>query len=161
HLPPLQRWSAGHEVPQAPQCVSVLFRSTHDVPHIVRLLSQPHLPAVQLVSPWQALPHAPQLSLLESSVTHELPHGVSPDAHLSTQPPCEQSCVEGHFLPQPPQFAASADGSLHVPLHAFLPEGQAHLLSTHVMPVFVQSTPQPPQLCVSVVASTHTPEQKV
>jgi hypothetical protein len=89
--------------------------------------------------------HPPQLKSSVLRTTHEFPQALSPDAHLSTHFPCEQSCPLWHGEPHALQFFAS-DIKLVQPLpQSVMPDGQAHCPPWHVLS-FEHSALHPPQL---------------
>jgi hypothetical protein len=124
-----------HALPHAPQFVSSLVRSRHDVPHAERGATHfvAQLPAAQTVPVAQTVPHVPQLlpsfcrslqtplqSLSVPAHTHLLPLHVSADPHVFPQPPQFEGSivVSTHTAPQIELGSAHA---MHVPAAHFCP----------------------------------------
>src|SRR5690606_32953592 len=88
-LPWTQVSPPAHEVPHAPQCASVVPRSTHEVPHSVcPAVGQAQPPLKQLDGAGQLVPQPPQCWLLVFVLTQvplhrvcEPPHTQSPPTH--------------------------------------------------------------------------------
>jgi hypothetical protein len=120
-----------------------------------------------------AAPHIPQLALLDVRSTHE-PKPPNPPAHCVSplgQPhvPLVHGAPVGQAVPQPPQFLAFVERSVHVeiiiplgpmPVHSVKLAAQpaTHAPPEHVVPG-AQRLPHDPQLslslCVSAQAEPH------
>ena len=109
--PPLQLDPGAQELPQAPQCTVLVFKSKQPPLHIVGVVPpqvRPQAPLEQTSPLSQALSQTPQCALLVSVSTHPPPHsvGVAPP-QLSSHALAEQTVPGSHSLPQSPQLSRS------------------------------------------------------
>jgi hypothetical protein len=152
----------GHVVPQAPQFVMLVVRSTQAPLQDVSPVAQP---VVQTLfthsSPMvQRLPQPPQLRGSLVGSTHVPPHIVVPVLHA--QALAAQVAPVGHAVPQAPQSSGSLVRSTHE-LEQFV-RPVAHVVvqtpAEQTWPV-VQAFPQAPQLFTSPDVFVQTPLQRV
>ena len=127
-------------VPHAPQCSTVLERSTHVPEHTVVFDSgQLQEPATQLPPVGHALPHAPQWSALVCRSTQLVPHAVVLAAtHLQALP--VHVAPAGQTLPHVPQLFGSALISMQREPQA-RSGGQPHAPATHTNPTSLHVAP--------------------
>jgi len=109
--------------PHAPQCLTSLVTSTHEVSQRVSPGRQAHVPSPQNSATPQLAPQAPQLVGLVSRLTQALPQVSAP---VQSQAPWEQVEPVPHAVLQLPQNLGSLSVSTQLPLHTVLPAGQAH-----------------------------------
>jgi len=104
------------------------------------------------------VPQAPQLVTSFVRFAHRSPHSAPPAAQAQVPP--AQTLPAGHALPQPPQFAGSFAGSMHLPLQARKFGLHVQALLMHHSPT-LQACPQVPQLVPSLRSWTHWVPQTV
>jgi len=154
---------AAHFVLHVPHADGSLERSLQLAPQFTRPVGQVHAPAVHVAETGHFVPHAPQFAGSLATSVHT--PGAAPQTfgfaagHVE-QTPLTQEAPDAHRLPQPPQLAASEDGSTQAPPQAIRGVAHAQTPLEHVCPV-AHFAPQPPQLEGSVVVSTHAPPHDV
>jgi hypothetical protein len=166
----------GHAVPQAPQLLLFVDKSTqaitiprgptgHDVsppsPHPAT-----HVPAWQLWFGPHLRPHAPQLALSEFGLTHVTPQRRSPGAQLHMPP--MQSAPFAHCVPHMPQLRGSIVRSTHAFAQfvsgapaAVAPQMSEHEPFEQVGVLAGQTLPHAPQLFGSLCVGMHVPPQRI
>jgi hypothetical protein len=80
-VPPVHDWPAAQALPQAPQFIALVARSTQAPPQLVVPPAQvpcTQAPAEQIVPLAQALPHEPQLATSALRSTHDEPQAMRP-----------------------------------------------------------------------------------
>lgn len=133
HRLPTQDAPAAQEIPQAPQCVAVLVRSTHVPLQSVVPAGQWHCPEMQLAPVEQALPQVPQL-LASLLVLTQPVLGQAIRLPVQVHAPVTQVAPVPHTLPQVPQLKLSTCLSTQLPLHTAVPTGQPHWPLVQVPP---------------------------
>jgi hypothetical protein len=93
-----------HLLPQAPQLLKSLCRSTHAPEQSVSPLGHPHVPPLQTWPVPQAWPQLPQLPASVWRSTHPLEQSVRPGAHCAAHAPAEHTSLVAHRWPHVPQF---------------------------------------------------------
>lgn len=86
HVEPLHVALPLHVVVHAPQCVLVVFRSTHVPLQSVSPSGQPQRPATQIPPVAQTLVHDPQCAAVDVTSTHEPPQSNDPIGQLHVPP---------------------------------------------------------------------------
>jgi hypothetical protein len=119
----MQRWTAAHALPHAPQFIGSALVSRHAAPQSIMPIGHAHTPATQLCMGAQAVPHAPQCI---ESVCKSVQTCVPSDAlqiwrgalHVSAHAALSQIIPDGHALPHEPQFIGSLRVSTQLPAHS-------------------------------------------
>lgn len=159
---------------QAPQWLSLLFRSTHWPKHSASPGRHWQDPSMQYCRSPQRLPQVPQFrgSRARSRQVWLPPQGLSPNRQ--PQLPLLHTPKSGsQALPQAPQFAGSLERSTQLPPQVTWPAGHWQTPALHEAP-WGQALPQEPQFAGSLVRSAqllpqsscpaghwHTPETQV
>jgi hypothetical protein len=168
--PPMHGAPTGHALPQLPQFVFDVWRSTQVIPpppipppmQAVRPVEQPitHDPAEHIVPPGQRLPQPPQLRGSVCVFVHCTPQSVSPPPHAHA--PLAQFAPVGQVFPHMPQFDGSVCSFTQALLQSESPAAHVvvHVPCEQTCPV-AQAMPQAPQFFGSPCVSVQTPLQRV
>jgi len=111
-------------LPQLPQLLLSIWRSTHALPHFEKPVLQvkPHVLEVQVAVPFggaeQAFPQEPQFDTSLVVSTQFPPQLVVPVGQVTTQVPFEQTWFVPHLTPQYPQLSLSVRRLTHLPEQA-------------------------------------------
>src|SRR5262245_5118994 len=158
-MPPMQLPFV-HGWLQPPQCVLLVFVSTHAEPQSIwPAAAQPQLPLTQAVAPDGQALQPPEWAVVPSPVdgTQAPPvHMIWPPGHIAMQVVPLQTCPPEHTIVQLPQCCAS-EGT-HDPEQSISPATHWHipLLQVRLAP---QGFPQAPQFWLSVATVLHWPLQ--
>jgi hypothetical protein len=149
-------------LPQAPQFLAFVVRSTQAFMHCVCPAAQPieHAPPTHVVPPRHTFAHAPQLRGSTCVSVHWPAHCTSLPLHA--QEPLTHVAPVPHVVPHAPQSKGSDVKSTHAPPHVASPIAQldVHVPSEQTWPL-VHFMPHAPQLFGSPCASVHTPLQRM
>ena len=116
----------------APQWLGLVCRFTHDVPHVVVVVSvQRQRPLRQVCPAPHASPQPPQFIASVSVLTHASPHGSRSVGQSVTHAPRAHTLPAGQATPQPPQFAESVSTEVQVPAQSTCAAAHAHAPPRH------------------------------
>jgi hypothetical protein len=161
-VPSVQRTPPAHAVPQAPQFLLSVDRSTQVVPQSVSPVSQVplHAPATQVVPRMQRMPQPPQFAGSVSVSVHDAPQRIVPVPH--EQAPATQFAPFAHCVLQLPQLFGSVATSTHEAPQVVVPAPHdvVQVPAEHTSP-FAHTFPHAPQLLGSLSVAVQTPSHRV
>jgi len=175
HVPWLQTSPAGQRLPHAPQFCTLVASVSQTLPPPPPPIPPPaqdvwpsghaHVPLTQLPPRAHVVPHFPQSFALVSVSTHAVwpmptEHAVRPAAQPAAHTPFAHCWFAAQRMPQPPQFCALDDVSMHWLLQVVRPPPHAQTPATQFAPA-PHTFLHVPQLEGSESVVVQPPEQLV